>query len=529
MHQRCLTSALAFGLSTILAGPVLAQDAPSEPATAAAGTTSGAASLRTSLAAYLTAAPFEKKLLRIEPDPHGQKITLDPASLLSDLVGSPVSFAPLSLIVSERGDGTWNVFTRDPVAVSASYAVEGQQQNFDYSQASQVFKGVYSPALATFLTAEGRVGTTTNRSQDALSNSVATIDATRLTVASTPAASGAADIAFTQVYDAVTQTTAIQFPAADGTMPPSFGFEMGARAVETRGSAKAARTRPLLDLYTLVLSQAADLERDAEGTLAGPFGAALKDKLRAVLPLWSSLDVSASASDLKVSSLYGNLGIREASQSIRVSGIASDSSLDMDIALRGVAVATPVMPAWGASLTPDLVEVGLAVSGVDLATPLEIALREADFTSDPPLAPQAQAQVQQAFATDRIRVRIKPSHIRARDLDVTFGGEVSFASGVPVSTMAVEVGGLDTAIATLQGAAASDPSLHQAVGLLQFAKGLSRPKDDGRVEWVVVSAGDGSVTINGTMLKGPDEEAGPDDQGLGDGTPADEAPVGDEL
>ncbi|MET0259059.1 MAG: hypothetical protein ABW179_10830 [Methylobacterium sp.] len=499
------------------------------PAPASAGTLEEAASIRTSLAAYLTAAPFDRKLLRIEPDPHGQKITLDPASLLTELVGSPVSFAPLSFIVSERGDGTWNVFTSDPVAISASYAVEGTTQSLDYSQASQLFKGIYSPELATFLTAEGRVGTTANRSQDAVSNSVATIDATRLTIASSAAANGGADIAFTQVYDGVTQTTTVQFPAGDGSPSQSFGFEAGARAVETSGSAKAARTRPLLDLYTLVLSRAADLELDPKGTLAGSFGAALKDRLGAVLPLWSSLDGTASARELKVSSLYGELGIREARQSLRVSGIASDSSLDMDVALRGVALTTAMMPAWGASLTPDLVEVGFAVSGVDLATPVEIALREADFASDTPLTQDALAKVQQAFASDRIRVRIKPSHVRSHDLDVAFGGEISFASGLPVSTMTIDVGGLDAAIATLQGAAASDPDLYQAVGMLQFAKGLSRPKDGGRLEWVLVSAGDGSVTINGTMLTGPDGAGDGDGQGPGDGTQADEAPVGGAL
>ncbi|MBB3999550.1 hypothetical protein [Aureimonas pseudogalii] len=531
MHHRFKASALALWLAWLPAGPVLAQDGSMQPAPASAGTIEEAASLQTALTAYLTGVPFEKKLLRIEPDPHGHRIVLDPAAVLSDLAGTPVSFAPLSLVVSERDDGTWNVFTRDPVVVSGAFDVEGQTQRFEYSQGSQLFKGVYSPALATFLSAEAQVGTTTNRSNDAVSDSVATIGATRLTVAATPAADGGADVAFTQVYDAVSQTTTVRFPVEEGAPPSSFGFEMGAKGVETRGSLKAARTRPILDLYALVLSNAADLERDAKGTLAGPFGMALKDRLRSVLPLWSSLDGTASARDVKVASLYGEFGIGEASQTVHLSGIAADASFDMDVALRGLAVTTPMMPAWGASLTPDLVELGVAVSGVDLATPLEMALEKADFASDPPLTPQVQADVQAAFAPERIRVRIKPSRIRSRDLDVAFSGEVSLASGLPVSTMAIDVGGLDTAIATLQGAAASDPNLHQAVGMLQFAKGLSRPKDGGRLEWVVVSAGDGSVAINGTMLKGPDEPPAletPDGETPGDEMPAVEVPA-DEL
>ena len=134
MHHRFKASALALGLAWLPAAPVLAQDGPMQPALASAGTSEGAAALQTALAAYLTRVPFETKLLRIEPDPHGQRIVLDPASVLSDLVGTPVSFAPLSLIVSERDDGTWNVFTRDPVVLSGTFDMEGQTQRFEYSQ-----------------------------------------------------------------------------------------------------------------------------------------------------------------------------------------------------------------------------------------------------------------------------------------------------------------------------------------------------------------------------------------------------------
>jgi hypothetical protein len=523
---------IVLALSSALTVPGLGQEAKSLPAPASAGTVDGSESLKDALASYVTAVPFDRKFIRVEPDPNGQKITLDPASFLSELAGKPVTFSPLSFVVSERGDGTWNVFTADPVAISAVVDVEGQEQSFDYRQASQVLKGVFSPELAAFLSAEGEIGTTNSSSRDAMSSSTSTINATRMSMSASPANGGAADIAFKQTYDTVKQTTSFQFPTEGDAAPTTVGFEFGAATVISEGAAKTARTRAMLDLYTLAISRAADLQRDAKGTLAGSFGAELKNKLRAVLPLWDSLDGSASAQDIKISSLYGELGVQEASQSVRMSGISSNGSFDLDLALKGITAATPLMPAWGNSFVPDLIEIGFTVSGANLAAPADIALRKADFTKDPPLSPEAQAEVQAAFAPENIRTRIKPSRIRAGDLDVAFSGDVAFPSGIPVATMAIDVAGLDATIATLQSAAATEPSLNQAIGMLQLAKGFSRPKSDGRVEWVIATAADGSVTVNGTMLKAPDDGHGPDDpsdEGLSDETLGNEPPTGDPL
>ncbi len=511
-------------VSTFLCVPSFAQDlgALSAPEVAAPGTAEGAGALREALARFVTQVPFERNVLRIEPDSAGQRIVVDPAAILTELLGSPVRFAPFAYVVSERPDGNWNVFSRDPIDLSASFATEGQESTFSYRQGRQLFKGVYSPALASFLSATGGGGDIVQEQSDPLTNSRATIRATDFEMTSRAGGSGGVDVEFRQGYDDWVQADVVTVPQDEGAEPLRLALDTTIGRLETSGTAKDARTVALLDLYALVLRHADALEADAKAALAGPLGAELKQKLSAVLPLWASLEGRFTGDDMSIVSPFGNARIGEAAQTMRLSGVDTDASFETDIALRDIALESPALPAWSASLLPEHIEMGFAVTGADLATPASIAIEEADFSRDEPLSPDAARRIGAAFGAERIEARIKPSRIRSEDLDIALSGDIAFAGegegAGPTANVAIDVGGLDAAIATLQAAAAGDPSLHQPVGMLQMAKGMARPKADGRLEWIVAALADGSVTVNGTVVKGPDPApgAGPD-------APADEA------
>jgi hypothetical protein len=69
----------------------------------------------------------------------------------------------------------------------------------------------------------------------------------------------------------------------------------------------------------------------------------------------------------------------------------------------------------------------------------------------------------------------------------------------------------------------------QAFPFALAVKGFGKTLPDGRLEWVIDTKADGSVKVNGAMLKGPDEvqddSAGQDDNSGGDG--ADDSDGGD--
>ncbi|WP_102960348.1 hypothetical protein [Mangrovicella endophytica] len=504
----------------------------SAPEPAVAGTAEGALQLRDALASYLTSTPFEQKLLRIEPDPAGHRITLDPAAALSALAGSPVKFAPLSFIVSERADGSWNVFTKDPIDVAASGVIEGQTQSFSYKQGSQAFKGVYSPALAAFLSASSRSEKTETQSHDALSGSIATIRATTVEMTAKAGANGGTDINARQTYEGVKQTTTVTIPQEDtGTDPTSFGFEASAGFIDTTLTARDARTAAMRDFYLMVMRYLPQLQADATLPASGPLMAQFKDGLGDLLPLWSTLEGNILARDVGITSLYGGLKFAEARQVVRFTGVDRNASFDLDFALNGIRIDSALVPAWSATLLPDVIEIGYTVSGVDLLTPAEIALREIDFAKEPPLSEAAQARISAAFQPERIRNRLKPSRIVSKDFDVALSGDFSFTEAKPHASIKVDMAGLDKTVATLQSAAAANPDLYQAITMLQFVKGMGRPTDGGRIEWLVDVAADGSVSVNGTTVKGPDETLTPEEPD-GDAPALDQpldAPAGDDL
>ena len=114
------------------------------------------------------------------------------------------------------------------------------------------------------------------------------------------------------------------------------------------------------------------------------------------------------------------------------------------------------------------------------------------------------------------RFLLEPSRIAGRDYEVKLSGEMRTAGAKPELAIDVEAAGLDKVIARLQAAAAAgDPNLYQVVGMLSFGKGFAEPLPGDRYHWLVETGGNGSVSVNGHQVKGPDVPAVPAPQGYG--------------
>ncbi len=93
--------------------------------------------------------------------------------------------------------------------------------------------------------------------------------------------------------------------------------------------------------------------------------------------------------------------------------------------------------------------------------------------------------------------------------------------------MTFDVAGYDKLVEGLQEAAKSEPEVAQYVPVALAVKGFGKTLPDGRLEWIVNAAPDGSVTVNGVMLKPADPVGGDDaDQsdGENDGGESDQTP-----
>ncbi|WP_062111775.1 hypothetical protein [Aureimonas sp. AU40] len=507
-------------LVALLALPVYAE--PLSPEPASAGTSEEAAALRASLAEYVTQVPFEKGILSVEPDPAGQRVTLNGAPFLKDYFGLEAKVAPLSFLVSPRADGDWNVFTNDPIRVTFDTKVGEQVHAFEYSQGEQVFKGVFAPNLFAYRAVEGFVRDTVNIQNEAATDSSTTIAGTKLSMSAGPGEAGGVDLDFQQTLTDYAQTVGVKAPPpVEGETPEarsqrelaaslfmSFGLKAG--EVESTASVKGARNVEGRDLYTLLLAYTEALEADHRKALAGPLGEDLRAALQKTMPFWTSLDVAVTAREASFQSMLGTLRFGEASQATRLTGLAEDARLETDISFDGFSVDGAVVPTWAARFVPKAAQLGVVVSGVDLKAPADLAIRHIDFTADEPFSEEVKAEIVEALDPARIKVTLKPSVIRATDLDLHLSGEMGFVDEKPTGTLTARAVGLDQTIASLQRAAEREPDLLQVVGMAQMAQGLGRKTTNGDWEWVVHVAADGSVSVNGALVKAPDPETLPE-------------------
>lgn len=496
-----LFRALVFAVisPTFLAAPgvAFAQDAVT-PAPAP-GTEDGARALQESLSAYLTKAAFNSGIVKIQPDPKGYRLTFKvDAQLDAEKMGGvsgSVSVKPHSIVVAERPDGNWSVRSDSPLSAGYDITVDGQKNTAAYEVGPFFYEGVYSPSLGSFLSTTGTAAETTVTQTDALTRSTASIGAQTFDMKATQVGEGAVDMTYSQTGKAYSQSASI---AMDPTKPDErMTIDVTADGVDLAASGKALKSRPMLDLYAFVLAHPSQ-----EQLVAAQ--AELKDRLRALLPVWDAFEGRYAFNGIRIGSPFGILGATTGTADFSGDGVESDGRYRYTFGFEGLTIDSPMVPAWATSLIPKDMSFVTAVEGVDLATPARIAIDDFDLARDQPVSDEAGAEALAALSADLPKVVFEPSTIKAADYEIAISGDMTFGGIAPEVKLDITASGLDKAIRTLQEAGATDQRALQIVGPLSMATGFAKALGDGRSQWVIETAADGSVKINGMQIKGPD-------------------------
>ncbi|GGE18800.1 hypothetical protein GCM10011390_42480 [Aureimonas endophytica] len=527
---------LALLVST---APAMAQAPSPEPAPA--GTDEGARGLVQSLLPYFGQAAFDKGVVKVAPDPAGYRITLDPQGVVAALASkSPgnIRIAPYSLVVSPRADGNWNTFSDAAISFSGTVEAPEGSQTIRYELGPQVFKGVFSPPLAALLSGTGSVERTEMSSADKNGGKVEMrLGRIDLSATGAPNAKGGADIGVKQTGRDFAETVSVP-QAGDGAVS-GISFDVKAATLASDLSAVAARTRPILDLYAFMLAHPEFLEGKPGDARLSAGQEEFKTKLRALLPLWDDLRSTSELGGIAVTSPFGTAKAARFAGTMTASGIARSGSFTYALGIDGLELASPAIPAWTAALLPRDIALRFKVDNLDLETPAGIALADLDLTRAEPLSTEAKARITEAFDTNPPRFLLEESRIRSRDLDLLLSGSVAIAAGKPSASLRIEAAGLEKTIESLKQTAGDAPEVNQLIGGLSMAKGFGKTLADGRVQWIVDAASDGSVKINGFEIKGPDPVTAPgaaddgdedgEDEGIApDGeVPMDQAPTDD--
>jgi hypothetical protein len=279
---------------------------------------------------------------------------------------------------------------------------------------------------------------------------------------------------------------------------------------------KGVRTKPLLDLLAFAVAN------EDEATLKAN-QAQFKSLLLAALPLWERLDGAYGFKDFAVESPIGTFGATQLSTTFGMDGISQSGKINYAIKASGLTIPQQILPSWSVALLPTDIDFNFGGANIDLDSMAKKAIETFDLNKNPPLPEDFGDQVSADFLAKTPKAVIGHSTLKNKDIEIALEGEMTFPGEKPDASMTVDIAGYDKIVEALQTAAKTDPEAAQYFPMVLAVKGFGKTLPDGRVEWVINAKPDGSVAVNGAMLKPADpvqdDSAEPDDSADQDVTP----------
>ncbi|MBP0614625.1 hypothetical protein [Jiella mangrovi] len=471
---------------------------------AAAGTDAGAAELKAAFTDYFGANPFDNGFLSINPDPKGYKITLA-AKLRErtiDVQGGTfkVALTPYSFVVSPRSDGNWTVDGRGEKGMDCTYDLttfDGKLA-FHYEIKNYRFSGVFSPEIRNFVSVQGAIDSLSYQQRDGSRNLNLSLGPQSFDMKATPLGGGAADIQFLQDGTGVIETFRLPLNYKHPDQLSDVRFR--AKTLSANSEASAVELRAIADLTAFFV-------RNGTKEKIAAASDELKTRLSDILPLAADLNAQSSLNDITFEAPSVSVKIGRMSTGLMGDGIARNGSYRYRFALDDLHFDVPGMPEYVGPLIPRNVTMDIVGADVDLETPARLLINNLALSAEKPISDDVWRQVVASFDTHQPKLRFENVKIAARDYDLTVDGEMALDPDNSASRFDIVATGLDKTLNFLQDAGAKEPQAMQAFAYGSMAKGFGKQRPDGKTEWLIETAADGSVKINGFMVKGPDAPA----------------------
>ncbi|RWH75499.1 hypothetical protein [Mesorhizobium sp.] len=491
---------LAFVLA--LSAPALAQTVDSQ----------GAKQLSDDLARYFGKQAFDKGVLKVSVEGDAYKIALDIKALVNAVPEQKLlkfDMAPYALMVKPRPDGSWDVSSN--FSQGASFEFDGPEgrQSMEFTIKDGKLTSVYDPALAAFTNATSSFAGMTMTSRDAKQQAEASTGAGTATVTAAKSANGGVDFTATQKVSNFVETIKVNDP--DNGM--SFPLTLKTPELSVDATGKGVRTKPLLDLLAFAVANEDEAKLKANQ-------AELKSLMMAALPIWQRVDGNYGFKDFIVESPIGEFGAKQFSTAFGMDGVSQNGKVDYAIKASGLTIPHQTLPEWTLPLMPTEIDLNFGGANIDLDTMAKKAIEAFDLNKQPPLSDEFGKALVADFKAKNPKVVIGHSTVKNGDIEVALEGEMTFPGEKPDATLTVDVAGYDKIVDALKAGAKSDEQMAQAFPFALAVKGFGKTLPDGRLEWMINTKADGSVAVNGAMLKGPDEvqdnSAGQDGNSSGD-------------
>ncbi len=468
------------------------------PAFALTVDSAGAARLADGLARYVSKAAFDTGILKVSVAGDAYRLDVD-FKTLAGLFDVPdtVAFAISSygLKLRPQANGTWQVQGALFPDGWVQADIDQAKQRVEWSITDGKMSGTFDPELAVFSSATGTHGGIRLNMTGDTGSGETSYGPGSFTMTATKSANGGVDFAAKQVMASYADTRTITEPGSN----VSFPIAIKAASVALDSSGTGAKPRPMLDLLAFVVANPEPEKIKAKQE-------ELKRLLLAALPLWDRMNGSYSLADLSVTSPVGIFRAAEIGAKMDMDGVRQDGAINYGVRLSKMEVASIFLPAWARGLLPTDAEINLGGRNIDLDAPARTMIAELDLTKEPPVPQSVSDAIMAGFQADPPTLVLSRSTLRNAETEFVAEGEMRFPGGKPSMQATIEAKGFDSIVSKIQGAAESDQQVAEILPVVLMAKGFGKTLPDGRLQWVVDVADDGSVRVNGVMLKQPDPQ-----------------------
>ena len=455
----------------------------------------GAKQVQESLTRLLPKRVAKDGFVTVNPAGTRYEIIYDFAKLLKSI--DPGSFTvtgltPWSMFATRLDTGLWSVEGNNSLNVSGSFKASGQPKTeFAYIIETFIFSGVFDPAISYLRSGDFSTKAVNFSSKTEAEEVSAGFDSMKYKLTSSEgAAAGTTNFA--------TRGSAAGFleKISSREVPP---VEIRADTIDFAAAVNGLPVNKVRDIIMFVADHA------DEKKLAVADGEKLKEMLRDAFPLLTSFNETIDFNNLTVSSAAGNGGAKNLNYEVALDGATDATRFGVGVTADQISFASAIVPAAYSDFVPRQLQLQLAIPNMDFAAFGDEFLK-VDF-SGASSEDSGKKAVERLFKGGELVMEFPKisavSSVYDAEISAKVRGRVDTSKDYSMEAT-VLARDLDKTIAAVQELAKTNAELNQVSFGLMMAKGFAKTDPDGRQRWDISVAQNGSVTINGQVIKGAD-------------------------
>jgi hypothetical protein len=479
-----LIGAVAF------ASTAMAQDA----ATPLPVTPDSATALQKSILGMLPDRLTNTGFLSVKALEDAYDIQLDWGDLLP-LIKDPAikinGLTPMSIITKPLSDGLWQVDSSGHFNVTGERDLGVGNALIIYSIDHMQFSGIYDPSIFYMKSATGTASNITFSSGSPKENINASMATMNQTMESVKNPDGSADISSASLLTDFKETVANTKTGA---------FELNAKTVSTDISVSAVRMREIYALISFIMAHS------EKNKLTPDENKALKDLIKAGLPLWGQFSETISANDVAITTEMGNGTLGKLGVGIHMDGISNDAEMGMSMIMEKPGFPAGILPDAYLAAVPTKAELDVSIPGLNVADGVNMLIDTVDYANPKPITPEQDAKLGEALVGQTMDVSFNKLSLLGDFYDLELNGKMTVNMKVEdkqSTAISLYARDLDKTIAYLQKNAAAVPEYGQAAFVALMLKGFAVTEPDGRQKWLIEMDENKNIKINGNVFNVP--------------------------